>query len=173
MSGAMPLVLQRLAEHMEWTRSIRQSTTQALVYPAILSLAILGLVITLVTFLVPRIVQMFPGGRDALPTQTKQVLVLSDAITSNWKLIVAAAVVLGLGGYFAAKTRAGGLWLATQLLRIPRLGEVLRMFATAKFASTAGTLQNAGCQVNDVLELAGSASGNARMTLSFLSLIHI
>lgn len=167
LSGSMPEVLQRLAAHMEWTRSIRQTTVQALVYPAILSVAILGLVVTLVTFLVPRIVKMFPGGREELPLQTRQILEVSDAITGNWQVIVGALVVCGVGGFLFARSRAGGLWIATQLLRIPRLGEVLRMFATARFASTAGTLQNAGCQVNDVLELAGSASGNARMQLSF------
>ena len=41
------------------------------------------------------------------------------------------------------------------------------MFATAKFASTAGTLQNAGCPINDVIELGGIACGNARMERSF------
>lgn len=168
MSGSMPAVLQRLAAHMEWTRSIRQATTQALVYPAILALAITGLVITLVTFLVPRIVKMFPGGADELPWQTRQVLQVSNFITGHWAYLLAAIGVSIVGFFAALRTTKGRLWLSTRLLDMPRIGEVVRMFATAKFASTAGTLQNAGCSVADVIGLAGRSCGNARMADSFV-----
>ncbi len=169
LSGSMPEVLQRLAEHMEWTRSIRQTTVQALVYPAILGGAICLLVVTLVTFLVPRIVKMFPGGVDALPWQTRQVLQVSDALTGNWKMIIAGLVVVGFGLYSFLRTPKGRLCGSGFLLAIPRVGEMLRMFATAKFAATAGTLQNAGCQVNDVIGLGGAACGNAKMAEAFAS----
>ena len=167
MSGSMPEVLQRLAGHMEWTRSIRQATTQALVYPGILATAIFGLVITLVTFLVPRIVKMFPGGKEALPWQTRQVLTVSDFLTGNWVLLLGAAAMCGVGFFMAFRTPKGRLWLSSRLLELPRIGEVVRMFATAKFASTAGTLQNAGCSVNDVIGLAGRSCGSTRMAYSF------
>ncbi|MEM8709771.1 MAG: type II secretion system F family protein [Planctomycetota bacterium] len=168
LSGSMPEVLQRLASHMEWTRSIRQTTTQALVYPAILGVAILGLVITLVTFLVPRIVKMFPGGADELPAQTRQVLTLSNFMTAHWVAIIAATAIFGAGFFAFAKSPRGRLALSTFMLRVPRIGEVLRMFATAKFAGTAGTLQNAGCSVADVIGIAGRSCGSARMAASFV-----
>ena len=167
MSGSMPRVLERLAEHMEWTRSIRQTTAQALVYPAILFVAIGLLVTTLVTFLVPRIVKMFPGGMDELPWQTRQVLTVSNAITGNWIAIVATLAVAAVFGVIAARSERGRLWLSARLLALPRVGEVMRMFATAKFASTAGTLQNAGCPVNDVIRLGGSSCGNAALERAF------
>lgn len=167
MSGSMPEVLQRLANHMEWTRSIRQATSQALIYPAILGVAILGLVVTLVTFLVPRIVKMFPGGKDELPWQTRQVMDVSDFITGNWVLIVGGIAASAVAFFLFGRQPKGRLWLSTRLLQIPRIGEVMRMFATAKFASTAGTLQNAGCSVADVIGISGRSCGNARMAASF------
>ena len=167
MSGSMPEVLQRLAGHMEWTRSIRQATSQALIYPGILGLAICGLVVTLVTFLVPRIVKMFPGGKDELPWQTRQVMDVSDFITGNWIAIVGGIVAFGFAFALFARQPKGRLWLSARLLQIPRIGEVMRMFATAKFASTAGTLQNAGCSVADVIGLSGRSCGNASMAASF------
>ncbi|MEM1452337.1 MAG: type II secretion system F family protein [Planctomycetota bacterium] len=167
LSGAMPEVLRRLAAHMEWTRSIRSTTVQALVYPAILAVAISVLVTVLVTFLVPRIVQMFPGGVDELPTQTRQVLTLSNFITGSWPLLIVGAVALVGAGFWASRSPAGRLWVSSRLLQVPRLGEVLRMFGTAKFAATAATLQNAGCPVMDVIGLAGRATGNAKLQRSF------
>lgn len=167
MSGSMPEVLQRLAGHMEWTRSIRQATTQALVYPVILATAIMGLVITLVTFLVPRIVKMFPGGADELPWQTRQVLNVSNFLTGHWILLLGAIAAGAVGFFMTLRTPKGRLWLSSRLLAFPRVGEVVRMFATAKFASTAGTLQNAGCSVADVIGLAGQSCGSTRMAHSF------
>lgn len=166
-SGAMPTVLQRLADHMEWTRSIRQTMTQALVYPAVLGVAIVGLVVTLVTFLIPRIVKMFPGSEDELPTQTAQILALSRFITGNWQVIVGLIVVAAAAFTAWVRSEGGRVRFAAFLMRLPRVGEVVRMFATAKFAGTAGTLQNAGCQIGDVIELGGAACGNARMRKSF------
>lgn len=167
LSGAMPEVLQRLATHMEWVRSIRQTTAQALVYPCILACAITVLVITLVTFLVPRIVRMFPGGVLELPWQTRQVLWVSNAITSNWPWILAGGAAAGAGLWSMSRRPKGRLWWSERLLALPRLGEVVRMFATAKFTATAGTLQNAGCSINDVILLSGSACGSASLRASF------
>ncbi|MEL6905389.1 MAG: type II secretion system F family protein, partial [Planctomycetota bacterium] len=166
-AGAMPLVLQRLADHMEWTRGIRQTMAQALVYPAVLGLAILVLIVTLVTFLVPRIVKMFPGGADELPTQTAHLLALSSFMTSNWPMLIAGALLSGAAFALWVRSDGGRVTFASFLLRIPRIGDVVRMFSIAKFAGTAGTLQNAGCQIGDVIRLGGTACGNARMAKSF------
>lgn len=167
LSGAMPQVLRRLAEHMEWTRGIRQTTTQALVYPAILGVAILGLITVLVTFLIPRVVGMFPGGADSLPSQTQQILALSNFVRGNW-IAILIAIGGSIGGFMALmRSGAGRLWISDVILAIPRVGTVVQLFSTAKFASTAGILQNAGCSVTDVLEQSALAAGNARMQKSF------
>lgn len=77
-SGALPEVLTRLATFLDWARGMRSTTIQALVYPCILIVAILGLIVTLLTFLLPRIIGLFPGGRADLPTETRIVIAISD-----------------------------------------------------------------------------------------------
>ncbi|MEZ6013657.1 MAG: type II secretion system F family protein [Planctomycetota bacterium] len=170
-SGAMPEVLRRMASYLEWARSIRQTTTQALVYPAVLSLAILGLVIVLITFVLPRIVKMFPGGPEDLPAQTRSLLAVSSFITGNWVALVSTIAVGLVLAVAWGKTPAGRLFFSTVLMRVPRLGTVMQMLAISKFASTASTLQNAGCDIYSVLNLASASSGNAVMQGAFARVV--
>lgn len=167
LSGAMPQVLRRMAAYLEWARSIRQTTTQALVYPGMLCLAIVALVIVLITFVLPRIVKMFPGGPEDLPSQTRHLMQLSSFLTGNWPVIVGMLAAGLTSAVLWGRTATGRLFFSTVLMRVPRLGEVMRMLAISKFASTASTLQNAGCDIFSVLTLSSSACGNAVMQGAF------
>ena len=166
-SGALDRVLRRLSAHLEWLRGMRATTVQALIYPTLL-LAAIGILITiLLTFVLPRIIALFPAGSDALPRETRVVMGVSDFLVSN-----ALGLGVGLGaltaGLFVALRRPGGkLVLDGVLLRLPRLGSIVRQLSTSKFASTAGILHEAGCDVFTVLETASSTCGNAAMAECF------
>lgn len=166
-SGSLSTVLTRLSTYLDWKRSMRATTVQALIYPAILFVAILGLVVTLLTFVLPKIIGLFPGGREDLPIQTRIVMDLSDFLTGN-AIAISIVVVVGVIAFLRSqKTEKGRNFLGHVILKVPRLGEVARMLATSKFASTAATLHNAGCDVYTVLNVAGSTCGNAYMANAF------
>jgi len=171
LSGDMPAVLRRMASYLEWARSIRQTTTQALVYPAILSLAIVGLVVVLVTFVLPRIVKIFPGGPEDLPAHTRRLMALSDFLIGNWLALVALLGASLFGAVSWNRTPQGRLFFSHALMRVPRLGHLMRMLAISKFASTASTLQNAGCDIYSVLNLSSAACGNAVMEGAFARVV--
>src|SRR5690606_31773401 len=67
-SGSLEHVLKRLARHLEWNRAMRATTLQALTYPAFLGFAIVALVVALLTFVLPRILKLYPGGAQDLPS---------------------------------------------------------------------------------------------------------
>lgn len=166
-SGALDLVLSRLAKHLEWVRAMRATTLQALIYPALLGAALLGLVVILLTFVLPRIMKLFPGGRADLPSQTRVVLAVSDFFVGN-------ALVLGVGAPLAlaalvwtVRRPAGRLAFHRALLSVPKLGRVARQLATSRFASTAATLNSAGCDVFTVLGVSADTCGNAAMSAAF------
>ena len=168
LSGQLPAILRRLAAYLEWSRTMRSTTIQALVYPTILLVAILGLIVVLLTFLLPRIMDLFPGGREDLPRETQVVVALSDFLVGNaipLSLGLAAGVV---GLWLARRHPRGRLILSRLVLRVPRLGEVARMLATSKFAATAATLHKAGCDIYSVLQQAGQSCGNAWFEAGFL-----
>ena len=103
MSGALPRVLSSQAAFLEWSASIRQTTMQALTYPLMLCSAILGLVVVMLTFVLPRIVGMMPGGQEALPGPTRFLMQVSDLLTGNWLLLLSALVAAVTGAMVALR----------------------------------------------------------------------
>ncbi|TAJ18476.1 MAG: type II secretion system F family protein [Planctomycetota bacterium] len=171
-SGALDVVLQRLARYLEWMRGLRATAAQALVYPAILLAAISGLVVLLVTFVLPRIVRLFPAGQQELPAPTRLLLALSEFLAGNWTWLAplgaaAAIATVYVGRRPAARRRWHG-WL----LQIPVLGAVARQIAVARFASTAATLQSAGCDAFTVLSVAARSCGNSALEAQFERVTH-
>lgn len=162
-SMELPSVLRRQAKQLEWIKAVRGQITQALIYPALLACALAGLVTILLTFLLPRLVKLMPGGVDAMPAQTRAVMQASDFVRAHG-VSIAAGLALAAGGAWLAlrvpRVRVLGSGL---LLRLPRLGSVLQMIATARFASTASLLHNAGCEAVRTLDLGARSCGNAAL----------
>jgi type II secretory pathway component PulF len=153
---------------MEWVRGMRATTLQALIYPAMLMLAVLGLFGILLFFLLPRIVTLFPGGAQDLPAQTRFVLGLSNAMRAHVVLLVLGLAAAAGTALWCLRSRRGRAVLDRAVLSLPILGKVARSIATSKFASTAAILQNAGCDIFTVLEVSANASGNAAMAGALL-----
>lgn len=166
-AGSLDAVLERLARYLEWAQSMRATATQALIYPCMLMTAIFGLILVLLYYLLPRILKLFPGGRDGLPAQTRFVLAISDFLRDNAVVLVIATIVATVATVAWVRTKAGRIAFHGALLKIPRLGRVQRQLATSRFASTASILQAAGCDVFTVLGVAGSTCGNAAMQRAF------
>lgn len=165
-SGDLEGVLERLASYMEWVRGMRATTVQALIYPAVLLVAIAGLITILLAFVLPRITGLFPTGTE-LPRVTEIVIGISDFLRAQALWLFLGA----LGGVVAwrvlARRRAFQLRFHTVLLKLPIVGSLMARIATSKFAGTASTLQAAGVDVFTTLRVSSAASGNAAMEAGF------
>jgi len=167
LSTALPEVLRRQGAYLEWLREVKSVTKQALIYPSALCFAVLGLIVILVTFLIPRLVALFPGGRDDLPEQTKFVLSLSDFVTGNWIAIVALLACTGAVYAVALAFPRSRRALSHALLRLPRLGSLVEMVAISRFATTASALHQSGCDILKTLEISGASCGNSYLAARF------
>jgi type II secretory pathway component PulF len=166
-SGALDTVLVRVAAHMEWARGMRATTVQALIYPAMLAVAMLGLIAVLLFFLLPRILTMFPAGVADLPYQTRVVLGISDFLRAHVLLLGAGLAVAGASLTYSLRTERGRYLRDRFVLALPLMGRVARDIATSKFAATASILHSSGCDVFTVLGVSASACGNRAMERAF------
>jgi general secretion pathway protein F len=166
-SGALDVVLQRLARYLEWARAMRATAVQALVYPTVLVAAISGLVVLLVTFVLPRIVKLFPAGDVALPLPTRILMAVSDFLAAHWLWLLPLCAGAAVALFFVARRPAAMRRWHGWLLAVPALGGVARQLATARFASTAATLQSAGCDAFTMLTVSAKSCGNRAMEAQF------
>jgi general secretion pathway protein F len=146
---------------------MRATAVQALIYPAILLVAIAGLVVLLVTFVLPRIVKLFPAGKGELPVPTRVLLSISGFLAAHWMWLLPLCIGGAIALAFVLRRPAVKQRWHGWLLRIPKLGTVVRQIATANFASTAATLQAAGCDVFTTLSVAAKSCGNAALQAGF------
>ena len=160
-SGTLELVFQRLASFIESQVKLRSQVRSALMYPMIM-IGFAGLVVTmLMTFVVPKLVEIIVEQGGTLPMPTRILIFVSDAFRSYGWLIA----LLGIGGvvYFKrwVKTQAGELRWHKLVLRTPLFGDLIKKIVMARFARTLGTLMGAGVPLLTALEICMSVVDNA------------
>ncbi len=162
-SGQMSQVLQRLVEHMERLRELRESVVSATIYPAILlSVAALSLV-AMLGFVVPQFEQLFNDMGDALPLPTRIVMVLGHAFRQyGWVMLIAVAL-LGWLGLRWLRSPSGRAWWQAVALRLPVMGPLLHKYDLTLFSRSLGTLLGNGVPMLTAMHIATETVGNARL----------
>ncbi|GAB4057603.1 type II secretion system inner membrane protein GspF [Uliginosibacterium sediminicola] len=143
-SGQLPGVMDMLATYLEQQDSLRRKMLQAMLYPAIVSAVAVLVILGLMTYVVPRVAEVFVQSHQTLPLLTRIMITTSDFLR-NWGPWL---FLLGIGALIAWRyaLRDDGLRSRWQrwLLSLPLLGRHLRTLDTARFASTLAILVNAG-----------------------------
>lgn len=143
-SGALPTVLQHLADYLDARQALKQKTTLALLYPILVTLVAISIVTGLLVFVVPQIVQVFQQSRQSLPLLTRALIVLSGFLQAVWPYLAVAAI----GGVFAARAalRRDAVRRSWDraLLGLPWIGALVRGVNTSRFASTLAILVGGG-----------------------------
>jgi type II secretory pathway component PulF len=160
-SGALPKILLRLSEHLATLRSLTDKVKQALLYPAVLVVAGLGLIVTFMTVMVPKLTTFFRGTGQALPPATQMLIDANEAIVHYW-WVAPIVVALGLAAWRAfTQSPEGRLAWDSVLWRIPLVSRITRFRFYVQFAQTLGTLCDNGLTMLRAVELLEEISGNA------------
>jgi general secretion pathway protein F len=143
-SGALPVVLQHLADYLDARQALQQKTTLALLYPMLVSVVAVLIVTGLLIYVVPQVVQVFQQSRQTLPLLTRGLIALSEFLSIAWPWLV--AIVIGAWAAARAALRHAGLRRRRDgiVLRLPWLGTLVRGINTSRFSSTLAILVGGG-----------------------------
>lgn len=168
-SGQLSAVFERLVEHMERLRALRESVVSATIYPAILlGVAVLSLV-AMLGFVVPQFETLFKDMGDALPTPTLFVMRLGQMFTEHgWALALTAALAW-LGTRHWLRSPGGKIWWQNAALRLPVLGNLLHKYDLTLFARSLGTLLGNGVPLLGALHIATETVGNGKLRQALAS----
>lgn len=159
-SGALQPILERLADGLERDEVVRGKVLTALVYPCVLAVVALGVIVAMMTYIVPKVVDQFDSMGQTLPLLTRLVIGLSDLMRDwGWlmALILAAVVVAGL---IARRREAVRLKLDAWVLRLPLVGRLTRDLHGARMAHTLSTMIAAGLPVLEGLTITARTVSN-------------
>jgi len=158
--GALEVVMQRLADHLESAKEMRSTLTSALIYPAILVVVALLSIFILLGYVVPQFTQMFDGMGEALPLSTRITIAVGENLQAwGWILVVLAA---GASWYLRQQLNhpANAYKWHALLLRMPLMGEIVVKMEVARFAHTLSTLLHNGIPLLKSLTIVKETMGN-------------
>jgi general secretion pathway protein F len=159
-SGDLAGVMSRLADYLEGRQAMSQTAGLALLYPAIVASVALLIVVGLLTYVVPQVVEVFQNSRQELPFLTRALLWLSAALQGNLIAIVIVVAVLLFAARAAwAREAWRGRWQA-RLLRWPVIGPLLLGIGTARLASTLAILVGGGVPLLQALAASARVMGS-------------
>jgi general secretion pathway protein F len=160
-SGALPSILERLADLMEKEQVVRAKVTTALVYPIVLAAVAIIVVACLMAFVVPKVVDQFESMGQQLPLLTRLVIGLSDAVRLGWWAILGGLALAVLLFLQALRRPAFKLAFDGWLLRLPMLGRLIRDLNAARMARTLSAMIASGLPVLEGLQITAPTIRNA------------
>jgi type IV pilus assembly protein PilC len=159
-SGHLDTVLNRLAIYLEQQADLRQKIQGALFYPVILLVAGIGVIIFVVSFVMPKFVDIFTKANVMLPLPTIILYQVGMALKKFWYLVLLSIGALILGAKWVINTQTGR-WHFDQLqLTLPLIGPLVRKVVISRFSRTLATLLDSGVPLLQSLEIVADVSGN-------------
>src|SRR5918912_563196 len=153
--------LDRVADQLEKDDSLRRQVKAALMYPILITVFAVGVLLALVTFLVPVFENVFKQFHGDLPPITKVTVALSHFVTGRWYLmiLIVAGVVYGFKKW--KRTERGREQWDRFKLRIPwKIGDLVQKVCLARFSRTYSALIGAGVPMLQAIDITGKTSGN-------------
>ena len=159
-SGALSETLAVLSRQLKSQAAVSSRIKSALVYPIFL-LAVSALVVgILMTFVIPKFLELFVNANQKLPVPTKILISVTGAMKSSWWMVVLFVVVLVGIITTAMKNKRFRLILDSLLLNLPVVGVLNRKLQLARFARTLGSLLNGGVRILTAVQTTKGTTNN-------------
>lgn len=159
-SGSLENSLTRMAIQFEKDAKLNGIVKKAMMYPIVLICVMIGVVIVMLTFVIPSFMTMFEDLDSELPVTTKAILAMSNSLKSYWYIYIIVVVGIVVGIQMYKRTDNGRHNLDKLKLKIPVFGVLQTKSACASFARTMSTLLQAGMPMIDALEISASTMKN-------------
>jgi general secretion pathway protein F len=162
-SGALPTVLQHLADYLDSHQALKQKTGLALLYPLLVTVVAVLIVTGLLIYVVPQVAQVFRQSHQTLPLLTRALIGLSDFLRDALPYLLAAGVAGGFGVRALLRRDGPRRYWDVRMLRLPGLGPMVCAVNTARFAGTLAILLKGGVPLLGALQSGARAMSNVAL----------
>ena len=159
-SGRLDEVMERLAEHFAKDAKVKNKISSAMVYPKILAALTAAIAIGLLTFLVPKVGVTIAELGGEMPALTKALLAISGSLVKFWYIYLAVAGLLVYGFKLWRASDKGAETWSKLMLKLPIVGKMTKMNASARFTRTVATLLRSGISVLQAVEITEKSLDN-------------
>jgi MSHA biogenesis protein MshG len=160
-SGRLMEVFERLFEHLESERDVREQVKAALRYPMIVVSAAVIAMIILNIFVIPVFANVYAGFNAKLPPMTRLLIAVSEWSVRWWPAVAVAAVGVVFAVRRALKTEDGRYAWDRQKMRLPIAGDIVLKGTLARFARAFAMALKSGIPVLEALTVVARTADNA------------
>ena len=162
-SGTIDAVLKKLADFLQAQSRMQGKVSAALAYPIVMMFIGAGVVLFLMTFVIPKIQKVLSGQGKALPLPTQIMVTLSNLCVSWWWAMILGVVVLVIAFKMAINTTKGRRIYDLTRISLPVMGMLFKKQAVSRFAVTLSTLLQSGLTALDSLKIVRNIVDNVIM----------
>ena len=159
--GSLPDSLSVIADQTERMYQLKKKIRGALIYPAIIVIAIIGIGVLMMIYVVPTLAQTFAEVNAQLPASTQVIIAISNFLTQYTVLAIGGAIAFLALIYAFIHTPLGKRSSDLLFIRMPLIGEMVREVNAARTARTLASLLSSGVDVLSSLEIAGEVVQNS------------
>ena len=162
--GVLDLILSRVADFMEKAQKLKSRVKSAMVYPIVVLGAAFGILLALMTFVVPKfnevLTEMLEGEQMHVITRTVLAISAWIAYDFGWVVLVGVPFAMVFLARVIRRFRTGRFVLDTVNLKVPVVGQLCSKVAVTRWTRTLGTLISAGVPILDAINVASETAGN-------------
>ncbi len=160
-SGKLDETFRYLADYLERSYELTSKAKNALIYPSFILVAFFGVIMVMLTVIVPRLVTIFEETGQTPPVYTQAIILLSTFIRDYGYILlgIVAAITLVLLRFL--RTERGRMALGKTQISVPVIGGLYRKIYLARFADNFHTLIAGGIPAVRALQISGEVVGNA------------
>ena len=159
-SGTLDESLKVLAEQLKREHDLKSTIQGAMIYPAVIITAMIGIGILMLVMVVPQLAETFASFDVSLPATTLFVIFLGTNLAKFWFVVPFVVVGLGFLFRFIQRTESGEKAIGSAFLKIPVLSQLVRKTNAAYTIRTLGSLLGSGVPIVRSLEITSGVVSN-------------
>ncbi|CNH52206.1 type II secretion system F family protein [Yersinia pekkanenii] len=160
LSGHLGMVLSRLADHIEQTQRLQKKVVQALIYPTVLIFISIGVIVILLSIVIPNIIEQFSFDINALPVSTRILMNISHCMNNNTFLIISIIIIGWVGLTKFLKIKSVKEFLDCHYLKLPMLGKAIFRLNISRYLRTLTILTSNGISLIQAMKISNAVLTN-------------
>lgn len=159
-SGALDVVLARLADFQESQGRLRNKLWAAMTYPILMLFIGMGVLAFLFSFVIPQVTKVFEDTGQALPMPTLILIYISNFFRAYWWILASIIIAMAILLSKYIKTQQGKETYDKITLNVPMFGKLIKLIAVSRFARTLSTLLASGVPLITSMEIVKAVVNN-------------
>ncbi len=159
-SGKLDEVFSYLADYLDRTYEVTSKAKNALIYPAFVVATFAGVMVLMLTVIIPKISIMITDSGQAIPFYTKIILFISSVFVNYGLFLLVGVVVVGFFLWKYSRTAEGASYIDSVKLDIPYIGGLYKKLYLSRIADNMNTMIMSGIPILHALEITSSVVDN-------------